>query len=1035
MKSKKLFLFLMLIGLVLAVSGYAIVSIVLHSDAEPLKRADLFVLSVSFLNLLCILGLGGLFVFSLRTLLKKHAESSPGTPERNGTEQLSCSDSDAEIEHEIFYRAAFVQAAVGIAQVDINGRWIDVNQRLCDTLGYEKEELLQTNFQALTHPDDLKYDLNMLQKVLSDEIKTYRLDKRFYTKQGKEIWISLAVSLVRDLEHKPKYFISIVEDITKRKKFEFELEESKLLREQLLRGRDLASEAGGISNWTWDIVSNDLIWDERMYEIYGVDEAEAGLDYNTWRERVHPDDLVTTEQKLKETIENFVPFSAEFRIFHKQNGEIRWVKAAADVVTENGKAIKMFGVNLDMTEERLTQIALEKEGHSARQASEAKSNFLATMSHEIRTPMNGVIGMIDLLRETKLNLDQKRMIGTIRESAFSLLEIINGILDFSKIESGKMELDLSPVSLLAIIERCVEGLWGHAVNQNVKVYIIPDFNTPAYLLLDPVRVRQIIVNILGNAIKFSQGGNKQGVVFVRTATLTSLENRFCIGIEVIDNGVGMTESQITKLFQPFTQADSSTTRKYGGTGLGLSITKSFVDLMNGYIDVESTPESGSAFNIVIPVNTDSVSEKEFSNVNLSGVNAFVALTDENLTKVVCNILEQMGCCYFKFDEFETVTSIGNYIDNSIDVVIVDRESTANKFMKVSDNHSSDWPRFLILNEQLASDRSEVRGNTYIASCQPLKPSEFVHALSVITDRNNPAYGLLQSTAQDSEISFTQYENDIEDFDSLILVAEDQPTNQDVIGQQLSRLGYHFEMANDGFEAFEKWRTGRFGIVLTDCHMPNMDGWELTAEIRKEEQDHQLPKRTVVIAITANALVGEADHCLESGMDDYLSKPVELNKLRNKLALWIGRLSQEGDASSSQNIPPEFLNAEVNHSAVTEYDVVNHPPIDYEQLKEILGTDEQDVINSILSSYQLCLDDYFSEVKDAIAHHDSEQLRQSSHAAKGASNSSGVGSLGVIFKELEILARDKNWDEISKIEPGLKQEIERVENYIKKEHFS
>ncbi|WP_299013188.1 PAS domain S-box protein [uncultured Photobacterium sp.] len=989
-------------------------------EAQTIQLVTLTLISVILVSVMAI---AGLMIWYVIAPLKKLANCS-----QHFFPQQDSQYSEDLTEHELIYRAAFSQAAVGIARVDISGRWLEVNQKLCDIIGYSKEELLKTNFQAITHPEDLKKDLIMVRRVIDNEIKTYSIDKRFYSKDGRIVWINLSVSLVRDSLFKPKYFISIVEDISDRKQFERELEESKWQREELIRGRDLASEAGGISNWSWDMVNNDLSWDARMYEIYGIDREITDLDYDVWRGQVHPDDIDDTEVKIKRTIEDLVSFSAEFRIYNKQTGDTRWVKAAADVVSKNGQAIKMFGVNLDITDERLTQIALKKEGQLARQANEAKSNFLAVMSHEIRTPMNSVIGMIDLLRETSLSPEQERMTATVRDSSFSLLEIINGILDFSKIESGQMELDLAPTSLLAIIERSAEALWGHAINHNAKLYILPELHVPERLLIDPVRIRQIIVNILGNAIKFSQDRNKQGVVFVRTSLVCGLDGELNIGIEVMDNGIGMSKSQQGKLFQPFTQADSSTTRKYGGTGLGLTITKSFVDMMNGYIDVESELYKGSSFNVVIPIEKDEEHKCELSNVDIISANVLVALIDESLNVVVCNVLEQVKCNFNNIDDVNIEMSNTDYINWNVDIVIVDSLDTVDEVMKVFDLSYMEKPNVLLLDEEISSDRGGVEGNTYIVRSQPLKPSELIYALSIMSGSESAAFDKWQDKEFCREHAGMVNLGDVDNSDSLILVAEDQPTNREVIGQQLSKLGYNFEMANDGIEALGKWRTGRFHLLLTDCHMPNMDGFELTSAIRNEEEMLCSGHRTTIIAITANALVGEADHCLESGMDDYVSKPVELDKLRKILSVWVRNQCLLIENTDEQPFVLEGDDNECDINSMSRQE----SPVNFDNLSKILGTSDKEVINTILSSFWSSLKSDYDDVLSAIHLRDGESLRRAAHTAKGASNSSAIIKLGQIFEGMEMFAIDESWGEIKKLEQELSLEIERLNDFFTKE---
>ena len=391
------------------------------------------------------------------------------------------------LENEQNYRITFDKAAVGIARVGLDGNWLEVNPKITSILGYTSEELLATSFQALTHPADLANNQQLLAKVVRGEVSDYNITKRYIRKNGEVIWADVSGSLVRDCEGNPINFISVINDITERKRFEESLQSAKLDRENALRGLELAAKAGGICVWSWDSITNVHSWDSRMYELYGIDPAET-ISYALWLSTLHKEDRAATEKHFSDILSKGEILDAEFRIIRPFDGQLRWVRAAAIVIKDsNDKALKMFGINQDITREYLVKQTLVDESRAARQANEAKSRFLANMSHEIRTPMNGIVGMVDVLRDTGLNSDQQSMIGTIRESAYSLLDIINDILDFSKIEAGQMKLSPVIVSLPEIIERSVESLWLHAGQKQVDIFIDVDLS-PISVVIDPVTI-------------------------------------------------------------------------------------------------------------------------------------------------------------------------------------------------------------------------------------------------------------------------------------------------------------------------------------------------------------------------------------------------------------------------------------------------------------------------------------------------------------------------------------------------------------------
>lgn len=904
---------------------------------------------------------------------------------RDITEQQAIKDEQLSLqkqlkERETIYRTAFDQAAVGIARVALDGKMLEVNQRICASLGYSEQELLALNVVDITYHEDLSLSKGYLKDLLEGNSEFYTVDKRYIRKDRSVFWANLNISLVRDDEGKPKYYISIIEDITERKTFEQELRDARDQREELIRGINIASEAGGICNWSYNIETDELRWDPSTYDLYGVEEG-LPLTYVDWRDRVLEEDIDAIEKEIQDAMQFDLAIESEFRFRRKGQRDVRWAKVAAAIVyDDDNKPVKMFGINIDITEQKRILTELEKETLAAQRANEAKSAFLATMSHEIRTPMNGVIGMIELLRQTPLNADQKRMATTVRDSSFALLDIINDILDFSKIESGQIEIEWTPNSLLEIMEKTAANLWVNASNKNVDLVLEPDLSIPQSIAIDSLRIRQIILNLTGNAIKFSHYEDKRGLVrlvshFDHTQSL--------LHIEVSDNGIGISETQLQSLFTPFQQADTSTTRKYGGTGLGLSITKSFVELMGGEVAVRSEVGVGSTFSLTIPIPEVIDRTPEFSNVMLANQPIVIGLSKAPFQDGCEHSLAQLG-----------VTDM-TVLSSPEELQPVTRREGDKKPILICDplfdaQIDSDGALRLMIEEDPIKSKGYVNPYLFVIAGHPLKPSELIHGIGVLCGLVSPDFQWPEESLESAHGASGSMLTQLATEGVRVLVAEDNKTNQMVIGRQLDNLGIAHDIANDGVEGLEMWESGAYDLILTDCHMPNMDGYELTAQIRQREaQRSQVP--IPIIAITANALVGEADTCLKAGMSDYISKPVEIGLLKSKLAHWLKQIS------AAQASAPDTQEGETEEGM--------EKGLRLETLVEVIGTDDKAIISEILTMYWESIQTEVADLESAISALNYNKIKSLAHAAKGSSASSGAAYVSELFKQIELNNQD------------------------------
>ena len=523
--------------------------------------------------------------------------------------------------------------------------------------------------------------------------------------------------------------------------------------------------------------------------------------------------------------------------------------------------------------------ALREAHDEAVHASMTKSNFLANMSHEIRTPMNGVVGMVEVLENEALTAKQRRMTETIRDSSYSLLRIVGDILDSAKIEAGKLELNETEVQFRKEIELVASSIEPEATRNNVEFALFCDPEIPDLVVCDAGRVKQITINLLSNAVKFAHRPPNGPRGFVQL--IVEQAKPGWISITVTDDGIGIDKQLLDTIFHPFTQSEEHSKRRYGGTGLGLTIALELTTLMGGEITVTSDVGKGATFKVMLPL--ESV-PGEPDTIALQGITVVGLLEPEFARDRFAKYLTYRGARFeLASDEFALEERLRELGSNAIALFGLDRSDESKECHQ---RLASRMPRMkaIVLNKLKTEHLGLLDEGHFVVAWAPLLPSELITAVSVLAGRSKPD----GHTAAKAEVKST-IESEPDQSVNLpsvqILLVEDNELNRQVILAQLSLLGFTAEAANDGLEGLERWQNGRFDLVLTDCHMPRMDGFELTAKIRAHENSSSL-QRTPIIAITANALSGEDERCIAAGMDDYLAKPVSQAQMGETLNRWM-----------------------------------------------------------------------------------------------------------------------------------------------------
>lgn len=681
---------------------------------------------------------------------------------------------------------------------------------------------------------------------------------------------------------------------------------------------------------------------------------------------------------------------------HK-DGRLVPLELAVNEFRVHGKRF-FVGSLYDISDRKLFIEELTKARLDAEQASRAKSTFLAIMSHEIRTPMNGVIGLVDVLAHSRLSDYQADLIRTIRESATTLLNIIDDILDFSKIDAGRMTIENNPVCIADTVEGLCTTLFADAAKKGVELSLFISPDIPERVMADALRLRQVLSNLIGNAIKFSANqSRRKGRVSIRVELAEPDPLRLSFSIS--DNGIGMNRETLDKLFTPFTQAEASTTRRFGGTGLGLAISRRLVDLMQGEITVTSRPYDGTTFTISLPF--DALAEQPIRPLpELSGIACIVVESSDYSTADLVAYLEHGGASLQVAADTHSAAQIAaglsapvvaiQYVDQGSIVVDEALRSVPNLHHLLIT-----WGR---------RQRARVEADNVVSLDYPLRRREtLLHAVALAAGRTRPDIGHQVVIAEQPAgglptIAEARAQH------RLILIAEDDTLNQRVIIQQLTLLGYAAEVADNGKDALRLWRNADYALLLTDLYMPEMDGYELAQTIRREEAGH---RHIPIIALTANVLSEEANKAKSAGMDEYLTKPVQLRLLRETLEKWLPK----SVPSSTPNEPSQVIR--------------QGPPVDVKVLHEMIG-DDPDTVLGLLSDYLESVRHLAQELHSCYAVGDLRQVCDITHKLKSSSRLVGALTLGDLCAKMERSGKDGDKSAIDQAMPYFDDAMAAVE---------
>jgi len=893
-----------------------------------------------------------------------------------------------------FLEIAQSAGGIGVFDLDLSSHMMQGSGSFFALQGIDARvgAITQDQWLGLVHPDDLEPLVSAFAAAVESG-GAYRTEYRIQRLDRSVRWVGSAGRVISDPGGIQRIVGSMM-DITERKQAELALQETEARLERAVRGT-----SDGLVELN---LSNGQLWfAPRVAELLGCQAADLPDTVRGFGRLLHRGDFGRLIEATREHLRHGTPHDVEFRIRDARGGW-QWLRSRAQANRDAGTGATILSGSLQLVTDRRQQAAeLERARAAAEQANQSKSDFLANMSHEIRTPINGVIGMTHVLLDTPLSESQRECVEIVRSSGEALLALVNDILDFSKIEAGKMELERIDFDVRSVIDDALGSVALAALGKDLELAADVAADVPMIVRGDPGRLRQCLVNLLSNAVKFTTQGHVAVEVEALAATAAGVALRFT----VTDTGIGIPADRLDRLFREFSQVDSSTTRHYGGSGLGLSIVKRLAGLMGGAVGVASTADVGSQFwftaELAVAAAAASAEARPFA------ARALVLDSHPVATRSLVRQLEALGCAVQAFgDEASFITALDGAAAGAIAMVDV-RLLTGPLADALARARARPATPRLVLLAPLGLAAAPPAGFDAILS-KPVRRQQLSACVGGLVPAQPPPAAAASAAAAAARPGCR------------VLLVEDNAVNRRVAEHQLRKLGCAVSIACNGVEGVTAALGDSFDLVLMDCQMPLLDGFDATRQIRRHEAGG--PRRLPIIALTANALAGDREACLAAGMDDYLSKPLEPAALAACLERWTARAAEaEPTAVAGGPVPAAPAPAAPPPDAA-------EATIDLAALRELTDGDAE-FERELLSVFVASGDTALAALIAALGAADLPAVRRHAHTLKGASANLRARPLAARAQALEAAAAAGNLGRCRETFGELERDYRRTAEFI------